>query len=523
MSQMLKSSSAIAIATLVSRVLGLVREMAYAQFMGTGLVASAFTYAFTIPNLFRRLLGEGALTAAFIPHFKEKEKTAGEAQMWEAASAVISGLVLVTTGVVVLLMLGSSLLIASGLLKARTVLMLDLLRWMSPYLLMVCLASVFMGMLNAKGHFFVPAMGSTMLNIVMIASVYWLAPRMGHSLQQQVFGVAIGVVVAGVAQALYQMPLLRKEGYRYRWITPWKHESVRFVSRQMIPGIVGVAAFQLNVLISQGLGFWIADHVVSSFGYAVRLMELPQGLFGVSMATYLLPTLSGFAAERNFPQFRSTLREGLAYVLFTNTIAGVLLVVLAEPIVRLLFERGTFDSLATSRVTFALQFLAPSLVAYSTVNILARAFYALGDTGTPTRISIFCLVLNLALVGLLVSRFQQGGMGMANTISSAANALLLVYGLKKKMGHLDFRTLRSTMLRLAISGIVAGGLAWSMASFWRGWLGHERWGPRLGEVFVPALVAGLVYWTLTAWMGVAASAEIGRWIKKALRLSPRHS
>src|ERR1041384_5998942 len=200
MSQMLKSSGAMAAATLTSRVLGMVREMVYARFMGTGGVASAFFAAFQIPNLFRRLLGEGALTAAFIPAFTEKEKTKGEKEMWHAANAVLSGLVVVAALIVGIAMLGISITLAVHQFGAQTDLMLRLLRVMFPYMLLVCLAAALMGMLNARGHFFIPAMGATMLNVVMIASVLWLAPKFATDLPKderlphQIFALAIGVL-----------------------------------------------------------------------------------------------------------------------------------------------------------------------------------------------------------------------------------------------------------------------------------------------------------------------------------------
>src|SRR5258706_13255023 len=212
MSQMLKSSGAMAAATLTSRVLGMVREMVYAAFMGNGWVASAFQLAFAVPNLFRRLLGEGALNAAFIPIFKRKEVKEGEAEMWRSANAVISGLVTAAAAVTVLPILGISIALAvgHGHFKPQTALMLELLRIMFPYILLVCLAAVLIGMANARGHFFVPAMGATLLNVVMIASVLLLAPRLGATLEQQIFGLAIGVLFAGLAQAFFQLPSLAR-------------------------------------------------------------------------------------------------------------------------------------------------------------------------------------------------------------------------------------------------------------------------------------------------------------------------
>ncbi|MGE3313372.1 MAG: lipid II flippase MurJ, partial [Limisphaerales bacterium] len=192
MRQMLKATGAIAVATLISRLLGLVREMVYARFMGNGWVASAFLLAFQIPNLFRRLLGEGALTAAFIPQFKAKEKTEGEAAMWRSANAVLSGLIVAASIVVGVAIGVVSVLLMAGDFSTKTRLMLQLLRLMFPYLMMVCIAAVCMGMLNARGKFFIPALGSSALNLVMIASVLLLAPRMGSDLPQQIYGLALG-------------------------------------------------------------------------------------------------------------------------------------------------------------------------------------------------------------------------------------------------------------------------------------------------------------------------------------------
>jgi putative peptidoglycan lipid II flippase len=517
---MLKASGAMAAATLVSRVLGMVREIVYANFMGDGWVASAFAFAFTVPNLFRRLLGEGALTAAFIPIFKEKEKTHGEIEMWRTANAVLSGLIVTAAIIIAVVMLGLSLVLAAHQFEAKTELMLQLLRLMFPYMLLVCIAAAFMGMLNARGHFFIPAMGATMLNVVMIASVLFLSPRMGTELSEQIFALAIGVLAAGMAQAAFQLPTLWRDGFRYRWVSPWQNETVRVVVRRMVPGTIGLAAFQINVLLTQTIAFWVSPHIVASFNYAVRLMELPQGMFGISLAIFLLPTLAGLAAEKNYSEFRATLRHGLGTLLFVNLIAAMLLVVLAEPIIRLLFERGQFTAASTDRATFALMCLAPGLVAFSTVNILARAFYALGDTQTPMKISITCLVLNLMLAAMLVVPLKQGGIGLANTATSICNASLLLFALRKKLGKLEMESLRKVFLPLAIAVLVAGLIAWFGCQFWEISLGHETLALKIGEVFVPAGIAGLTYWLATLAMKIPAAKEITDLVLQKFRKSP---
>jgi putative peptidoglycan lipid II flippase len=519
---MLKASGAMAAATLTSRVLGMVREMVYGYFMGTTWVASAFLLAFQIPNLFRRLLGEGALTAAFIPIFKEKEKIHGEKEMWRAANAMISALVIFTTVVVAIGMIVVTLAIAFGShvetdttrFTGKTLLMLQLLRVMLPYLILVCLAAVFMGMLNARGHFFIPAMGATMLNVVMIASVLLLAPRMGlnypkaERLPHQIFALAIGVLAAGVAQAAFQLPTLKSDGFRFRWVSPWRDETVQRVIRQMLPATIGVAAFQINVVLTQGLSYWVDDYVVASFQYAVRLMELPQGLFGISLATYLLPTLSGLAADKDYEGFRTELRQGIGYLIFTNLIASVLLVALAEPIFRLLFERGKFDANSTHEAALALSCLAPGLVAFSIVNILARAFYALGDIKTPMKVSMFCLAINLILAVSLVWHFKQGGLGIANTLTSLVNVGLLTYALRRKLKRLNMASLKKPVLLLLLLTALAGVIAFETWKFWEVQFGHGSLALKIGAVFVPAGIAGGFYWLTAMACNIPAAKEI---------------
>lgn len=510
MSQMLKSSGSMGFATLISRLLGLVREQVYAAFMGTTAVAGAFHMAFTIPNLFRRLLGEGALTAAFIPIFKAKEKTAGEIEMWRSANAVISALLVSAAVVVALVLLGISLVLAWATLPESMRLMLRLLRIMFPYMLLVCLAAAWMGMLNARGFFFIPAFGAAMLNVVMIGAVLFLAPRFGDQLDTQIFALALGVLVAGVAQAGFQAPALWSQGYRYRWISPWHDPTVREVIRKMLPASVGIAAFQINVLLTQILAFNVHAPIVASFNVAVRLMEFPQGLFGISLATFLLPTLSNHAAEKDYNGFRRSLREGLSYLLFLNLLAAALLAALAEPIVRLLFEYGLFDRTSTSDVARAVALLAPGLVAFSGVNIVARAFFALGDTTTPMRISVFTLAANLMLAALflLALRLGAAGLGLANTITSTMNLGLLLYALRRKLTRLELEPLRAILAASLGAAALAGLVAWAA---WRGW--EQAWGHstillRAGAVFVPMTLATAVYAAVSFWAGIPAVREV---------------
>ena len=514
---MLKSSGAMAAATLSSRVLGMVREMVYAAFMGNGWVASAFILAFQVPNLFRRLLGEGALTAAFIPIFKQKEVTHGEAEMWRTANAVISGLVTAAGVLTMVAVLGISLGLKLFEFGEETQLMLRLLRLMFPYMLLVCLAAVFIGMANARGHFFVPALGAVVLNVVMIGSVLFLAPHMGRSLPEQIFGLAIGVLAAGLAQAFFQLPSLTREGYRYEWVSPWHDPTVREVVKKMLPGSIGVAAFQINVLLTQCFSFWFGKSIVATFNYSVRLMELPQGMFGISLATYLLPTLAGLAAAKKFPEFRQTLNQGLSYLAFANLIAAAISLSLAVPIVRLLFEHGKFGPEATQRVALALACLAPGLLMFSMNNILARAFYALQDIKTPMKISVLCLVLNLVFAFWLVRPYREAGLAVANTLSASLNLALLTYALRRKLSRLELGGVVRTLMILVPDAVLAAIVAAALSWFWEQKVGHATVTRQLGAVFVPGGLAALVYWLAAIGLKVPPAQEVTELLVKRFR------
>jgi len=513
MSQMLKSSGAMAVATMTSRLLGMVREMVYAAFMGDSWVASAFLFAFQVPNLFRRLLGEGALTAAFIPIFKKKQLVEGEAEMWRSANVVISGLVTGAGLICLIAVAGITIALKTPYLDPTradrgTSLMLQLMRLMFPYMVLVCLAAILIGMANARGHFFVPTLGAVMLNVIMIKNVLFLAPKMGELLQDRIFGLAIGVVLAGLAQAFFQLPSLQREGFRYRWITLWHDPILREVIRKMVLGSIGVAAFQINVLATQGLSFWFDQSIVARFNYSVRLMELPQGMFGISLATFLLPTLSGLAAEKKYPEFRQTLSQGLSYLSFANLLAGAIALTLAVPIVRLIFERGRFGPDATIHVALALTCLAPGLLMFSMNNILARAFYALGDIQTPMKISVLCLRLNLAFAIWLVQWYREAGLAVANTMSATFNLALLTYALRRKLSRLGLSQLKQTLLVLVPNAVFAGLIAWVLGSVWEKRLGHATVALKIGAVFVPGGIASLIYWLVAVWAKVPAAQDL---------------
>lgn len=514
---MLRSSGAAGIATLLSRILGFVREWAMARFMGTSPVADAFIMAFTLPNLFRRLLGEGVLSVAFVPIFKAKEQTQTPSELWRAVNAVLCALITICLALIVLTAVGSTLLMFAVDLPIETDLMLRLVRIMFPYLLFVCIAAVFIGVLNARGHFFLPAMGTVVLNVVLIGSIFFLAPQFGTELSTQVFGLAIGVLVAGIAQAVFQLPGLWKEGYRPVWVNPLEDSTVREVAARMAPATIGAAAFQLNVVITQWMAASHGKSIVSSFNYAVRLMELPQGVFGISLATYLLTELSHLSAQKKYPEFRATLREGILNVVFLNALATGVLCVLAEPIVRLLFEYRVFDADSTDRTSLALQCLAPGLILFSLNNILTRAFFALGDVKTPMRISIFCLSVNILLAMALLPQLKQGGLGLANSMSACINSALLLYALRRKLPSFEFASMRAPLLAILGVAVLAGLCAWGSHFIWERRLGHQGIPLRAGAVFVPILLSTGVYFLVALWMRLPQAKDVVGALQNRLR------
>jgi putative peptidoglycan lipid II flippase len=299
-------------------------------------------------------------------------------------------------------------------------------------------------------------------------------------------------------------------------VNPFGDPTVGQVIRRMAPATLGVAAYQFNVVLTQTLAVNEARNIVSSFNYAVRLMELPQGVVGVSLATYLLSELSGLAAEKKFPEFREILREGVLQLVFINTLATVLLLVLAEPILRLLFQHGKFTAEDTQLSAQALWALAPGLVAFSLNTIFARAFYALGDTQTPMRISVVCLGVNLVLAFFLIPMLRQAGMGLANTASAALNTALLVYALRRKLPKLTYEGLGSALARMAAGAVLAAALAWGISLLARREWGTEGFWPRATAVFGGIGVAGAGYFALCYGLGVGPARELvglvrGRW------------
>jgi len=473
-----------------------VRDQVLASMFGAGNAMDAFNVAFRIPNLVRDLFAEGALSAAFVPVFMRQLASGERTAAWRLGNNVINVL-LVVTGILVV----AGMVLARPLVTAfaadyaavpgKLELTILLARIMLPFLTLVAIAAVVMGMLNSLHRFFVPAMAPAMFNIATIVCALLLVPLMPRFGMPPITAIAIGALIGGLAQVLIQWPLLRQEGFAYRPFLDWKQDALRRVLLLMGPGTVGLAATQMNVFVNTVLATQEGTGAVSWLNYAFRLMYLPTGLFGVSIATATVPAVSRHAAQQDETAVRSTLADGLSLMLVLNVPATVGLMVLSHPIVRVIFERRAFlpsDTLATAA---ALQYYAVGLLGYSVVRIAAPTFYALGDSLTPVQVSAAAVlvnaVLNVALAGLLGYR----GLALGTSIAALFNAAGLLWLLHRRLNGLDDRRILSSFSRIAIASIVMGAAALLIDRLLSQWIDGNAFlsqAFRLGLTIVFALV-----------------------------------
>jgi len=449
------------IATLTSRLLGLARDQVLAAFFGAGNDMDAFVVAFRIPNLLRDLVGEGAMSAAFVPTFTRELSLKGRPHAWRLGNNVLNAL-LVTTGAIVL----CGIVFARPLVElyagdfarvpGKLDLTVQLARIVLPFLTLAAIAAAAMGMLNSLHHFFVPALSPAMFNIATIAGVSLLAPLMPRLGLPSIAAVAIAAVVGGFGQAAIQWPSLWREGFRYRPLLEPRDPALRRVLMLMGPGTIGLAATQVNLFVSTVLATSQGTGAASWLTYAFRLMYLPIGLFGVSIGTAVLPAVSRHAAVSDAAGIRRTLSRGLALMLMLNVPATMGLIVLAAPIVELLFERGQFLPADTAATAAAVRFYAVGLVGYSAVRIASPTFYAIGDSRTPAIVSASVILVNVLVSLALVHAMGFAGLALATSLAAVANAAILLWLLRARLDGLDGRRLLITLAKVtAAAGVMA--------------------------------------------------------------------
>lgn len=453
-----RSAGLIGLATMTSRVLGLARDMVYATLFGAGDQMDAFNVAFRLPNLLRDLFAEGAMSAAFVPTFARALQKEGRDAAWQLGRRVITALMLATGSIALLgiACAGPLTRLYAGdfaQVPGKLELTITLTRLMFPFLALVALAVAFMGMLNALRHFFVPALSPALFNVGCIVAALTFVPVMPALGLPPMAGLALGVLFGGLLQAAVQWPLLAREGFRLRPELAPRDPRLHEVLLLMGPSTVGLAAVQINIFVNTVLAAGEGTGAVSWLNFAFRLMYLPIGLFGVSVATAALPTLAGLAADDDRAGLRRTISGGLRLMLMLNVPATVGLVALASPITGLIFERGRFTAEDTAATAAALMCYAPGLVGYSAVKLVTPAFYAMRDSRTPVAVSMASVALNIVLNLALVRVMGYLGLALGTALASLLSASALLYLLRRRVGGIDGRRVGVALGKITLASL----------------------------------------------------------------------
>lgn len=509
-SRVAKTSLVLAAGIGLSRVLGFVRDILMAGLFGTSAQSEAFIVAFRLPNLFRDLVAEGAVTSAFVPVLSWHKARGSEEDFWRLNSALLLRLfvILISLGVAGFLFAPAVVrLVAPGFISdpEKFALTVRLTRILFPFITLVGLWAYFMGLLNTLRHFAVPALGSAILNLAMIlACIFWVK----HT-SPGVMAVAISVMIGGVIQLLIELPPAIKRGFKWRWC--YAHPGASEVLRLFGPRVLGSAVYQLSVLVDTALASLsaiVGPGAVAALYFSNRLVQLPLALFGNTFAQASLPTLAEQAAHRDFEAFRSTLLSVIRMVSFVILPASVGLMVLAFPIVGGLFERGAFSHAATDMTSRALIFYCAGLLAYALSNVLTGAFYAFKDTWTPVRLSIEALVVNVIFSVLLMGPMKVGGLALAAAISNGVNAYRLIVMMEKKLGS----PILLPLIQSAKPSVIAStgmGLA-----CWAAWILFGRHlAPWLGLSLVIAW-GGIFYLALCRLFRIPELDSLLRWLAR---------
>lgn len=518
-SRLARSAGVIGAATMTSRILGVAREAVLAATFGAGYQMDAFNVAFKIPNLLRDLFAEGAMTAAFVPTFTRTLSTRGREAAWRLGSLVINALLLITGALVVLGMvfafpITSTIAPKFAAVPGKLELTTTLTRIMLPFLSMVTVAVAMMGMLNSLHRFFVPAMSPAMFNVATIACAIALTPVMANFGLTPITSIAIGTLLGGLGQIVIQWPLLSREGFRYQPLADFRDPDLREVMRLMVPGTLGLAAVQINVLVNTYLATGQEQGAVSWLNYAFRLMYLPIGLFGVSIATAALPDISRQAVADDKAAIRRTVSSGLRLMLMLNVPATIGLMALAEPIVALLLERGAFGSFDTAQTAAALMFYAPGLIGYSAVKIASPTFYSLRDSRTPVIVSMVSVAANLALNLSLVRVLGFRGLALGTALAAMVNAGALLWLLGRRLDGLEGGRILTAAVKITLASTAMGAAAFYTAI----WLADALPGRELVWKMVQvgtAIAAGVI--VLAAAARLLRIAEFDEAVKRVMR------
>jgi putative peptidoglycan lipid II flippase len=479
--RVLRSVSVVSFMTAISRVLGLVREVAMAFFFGTSALKSAFDLAFIIPNLFRRLFGEGALSSAFVPVFSETLVKEGRDSAYRFAVRVIALLAAVLGAVTLFGILATWPLAQILPPDSRWLIPLPLLRVMLPYALLICVAALLSGMLNALARFAIPSLAPFLLNLIWIVTLCVACPLLRGLADAQIMVLSWAILFAGMAQIVFQLPELARQGFRFRIVFRgvFADPKLRRVLVLMAPAALGIGIIQINVCMDKFLAFWADPAAPAALEYAERIVYLPLGMFGTAFMTVLLPTFSRQAARGDIALMRETLERAIRNLAVIMAPCAAALLVLALPVISLIYsiKGGRFDEASAVLSARALAAYAPGLLVFSLQKAQTPVFYGLQDLKTPVRVSLVGLCLNVALnvtsVVLLPHGWKHVGIAGSTVVTSLVNAAMLAVILRRRAGFLHLSAVAWPLIRavacataMALAARGAHGLCMRWAPVW---------------------------------------------------------
>jgi putative peptidoglycan lipid II flippase len=547
-----RSAGIVSLAVMGSRFLGLVREQVFAAFFGSGFAMDAFRIAFRIPNLLRDLFAEGALSSAFVTTFSQTIAKRGEKEAWRLANLVSNGLILLLSVIVLLGIVFAPQLVDLFIDSGRDLqhsanaaltlqLAVKMTRILFPFLLMVSLAAVAMGVLNTKERFGVPASASTMFNVgsifggllcAWLMAPGYIASTLSATLRREqlpediegasaaIIGMAIGVLLGGMLQWLMQVPSLRAVGYRWQPILSFRDPGMRQVMHLMAPATIGSAALQINIVINTGFATTLGVGVVSWLDYAFRMIYLPIGMFGVAISTATLPIASRAAALDDLDVFRRTIAQALRLTFLLTVPSAVGLIVLSRPIIALIYQHGRFTAFDTEQTAIALACNAIGLTAYSSVRVLAPAFYALKDTRIPMLASLLSIATNYAVVTLTIQYLHIGIRGLALAIPAVTtvNFALLFFFMHRRLGGIEGRSLITTFVKVLIASLLMGAICHATSQAIESRLGTEGLFARLMDVGLSIALGITVFFTIARLLRIGELEQmISALRRKSLR------
>ncbi len=509
--RLMRSAGAVGALTLLSRIFGLLRMAAITALLGTGSAADAWAIAFMLPNSLRRLVGEGNISAAFVPiftrlaHDREKTRTWELAQRFHTAVA-IAAVVLALAGVLAAPLLVRSFAPGFAAVPGKVELTVRLTRFVFAYLVFISMAAVLVAVLNARDRFAAAAFAPVLLNISIVSAgiAAWWAGITAPS--RAVWVVAAAAVIGGAAQYAFLIPYARRQGMRVWPLRPTGDPALREIGRLMVPGLFGVGIIQINIIVGRTLASQLGEGAVASLDYAARINELTLGVFAISVATVVLPLMSRQGAAGNLVALRNTLVFALRQISLVTIPATVGMILLRYEIVAALYQRGQFDADSTRLTAAALWGYAVGLVAVAAVRVVAPAFFALRDTATPVRVGAVAMLVNIVACLALRSSLGNAGIALANSIAAIVSSMLLLLLLRRRVGALHLRSLAGSLLRIGAATAVMGWVVEALRQV--SWPGPAGGLLELGKLLFVITIGLLTYLAALAAMRAPELREL---------------